>query len=58
MLRDVRFKVDRANLNDLILESIELRCQVRLLRLHDTELDEFLADLSNLIRYVADVSQF
>ncbi len=58
MLRDVRFKVDGADFYDLILESIELRCQVRLLRLHDTELDEFLADFSDLIRYVADISQF
>jgi hypothetical protein len=40
------------------LECVELSLEVRLLGLHDPELDQLLSDLSYLVRDVADVPEF
>jgi hypothetical protein len=58
LLRHVCLEIDGPNLYNLILECVELSLEVRLLGLHDPELDQLLSDLSYLVRDVADVPEF
>ena len=58
LLRHVCLEIDGPNLHNLILECVELSLEVRLLGLHDPELDQLLSDLSYLVRDVADVPEF